>query len=159
MGDTADSVEDYRNRLEGRFRALARTQALLTRTANAGVDLATLVREEIRGQAEHDDQYRLSGPELLLAPKAAEVLTLAVHELATNALKYGALAGAAWPGHNRLDGIIVRHSLVSSPSETSASGDHWELRLRLGWVGTRPSAPRPGWVDFATVSFHEAEVT
>ncbi|MBO1019222.1 sensor histidine kinase [Methylobacterium sp. SD274] len=92
MGDTADSVEDYRNRLEGRLRALARTQALLTRTANAGVDLATLVREEIGGQVEHDDQYRLSGPELLLVPKAAEVLTLAVHELATNALKYGALA-------------------------------------------------------------------
>jgi len=90
-GDTAGSVDEYRDLIEGRLRALARTQALLTRTANAGVDLDTLVREEVTVQAEHGGQYVISGPVLLLAPKAAEVLTLAVHELATNALKYGAL--------------------------------------------------------------------
>ncbi|MHC2086160.1 HWE histidine kinase domain-containing protein [Methylobacterium sp. CM6244] len=134
-GDTADSVEDYRNRLEGRLRALARTQTLLTRTANAGVDLATLVREEIRGQAEHDDQYRLSGPELLLAPKAAEVLTLAVHELATNALKYGALAEP----HGR---VIIAWMVIYQ------SGEPW---LRFDWDEDKGSGvPPPQRKGFGT---------
>lgn len=68
---------------------------LLTRAANAGVDLATLVREELGAQASHEGQYVLHGPPVQLAPKAAEVLALAVHELATNALKYGALSREA----------------------------------------------------------------
>lgn len=43
-------------------------------------------------QAQHEGQYLIDGPESVLSPKAAEVLTLAVHELATNAVKYGAFS-------------------------------------------------------------------
>ncbi len=93
-GETAGDVGDYRDLLEGRLRALARTQVLLTRAANAGVDLASLIRAEVEVQAAREGQFTLAGAGLLLAPKAAEVLTLAVHELATNALKYGAFAHA-----------------------------------------------------------------
>lgn len=128
-GNTVDSVAEYRDRLEGRLRALARTQTLLTRTANAGVDLATLVREEVEVQAEHDGQFRLSGPPLLLAPKAAEVLTLAVHELATNALKYG---GLAEPNGR----VTVAWKVVYE------SGEPW---LRFDWIedgGTAVAPPR-----------------
>lgn len=91
-GDTAQDVGEYAQLLDGRLRSLARTQSLLTKQANEGVDLTTLVLEELSAQAEHADQFDLSGPKLQLAPKAAEVMTLAVHELTTNALKHGALA-------------------------------------------------------------------
>lgn len=91
-GDSAHDVSDFAELLDGRLGSLARTQSMLTRHANHGVDLATLIREELSAQAEHAAQFDLSGPQLQLAPKAAEVMTLAVHELATNALKYGALA-------------------------------------------------------------------
>lgn len=50
-------------------------------------------------QAQHAGQYVLEGPDLDQKPKPPEVLTLAVHELATNALKYGALSvpsGKVW---------------------------------------------------------------
>lgn len=89
---TAESVEDYSQHLEGRISALARTQALLTREIGRGVDLQNLVLDELEAQAALPGRYSVKGDDVPLAPKAAEVLTLAIHELATNAVKYGALA-------------------------------------------------------------------
>ncbi|MFF8800156.1 MULTISPECIES: PAS domain-containing protein [unclassified Methylobacterium] len=91
-GDHAKTVPEYAALLEGRVLTLARVQALLTRAAGAGVPVAAIVHDEVGAQALRAEQYALSGPEIELSPKAAEILTLAVHELATNALKYGALS-------------------------------------------------------------------
>ena len=124
-GDTADDVEDYRDLLDGRLRALARVQVLLTRAANAGVDLATLIRAEVEAQAAHEGRWSLDGPELVLSPKAAEVLTLAIHELATNALKYGAFSHAA--------GRLAVTWRVFYPAE-----EPW---LGLDWVESGAPAP------------------
>ncbi|HEU4602804.1 MAG TPA: GAF domain-containing protein, partial [Steroidobacteraceae bacterium] len=93
-GEGAASVKEYAEAIAGRLLTLARVQALLTRAANAGVSIATILEEELGAQAQHGSEFTLSGPEIVLAPKAAEVLTLAVHELTTNALKYGALSTA-----------------------------------------------------------------
>ncbi len=90
--DAAVSAEDFRTRLAGRIAAMARTQVLLTRDAGAGVDLAGVLRDELAAQLADQTRVTLRGPTLLLSPKAVEVLTLAIHELATNALKYGALS-------------------------------------------------------------------
>lgn len=89
------TAEQMAAQLEGRIDALARTQALLTRAVGRGVDLENMVREELRAQAAPDPKVYVSGPDVTLAPKAAEILTLAVHELATNAVKYGALGQEA----------------------------------------------------------------
>jgi two-component sensor histidine kinase/CheY-like chemotaxis protein len=91
MAETSRDVEHYADALIGRLMALARTQSLLTRAGNGGVDVRTIVTTEISAQA-LSDQYDLIGPKIALSPKAAEVLTLVVHELTTNALKYGAFA-------------------------------------------------------------------
>jgi PAS domain S-box-containing protein len=85
------STGEFRDHLSGRIAAMARTQVLLTRGAGMGVDMSDMIRDELLIQAADRDQIVLSGPALTLAPKAAEVLTLAIHELATNASKYGAL--------------------------------------------------------------------
>ncbi|MEE2951924.1 MAG: PAS domain S-box protein [Pseudomonadota bacterium] len=90
--DGAVDVEDYRSLLEGRLMALARVQVLLTREANAGGSLRDIIASEVGAQAHGGDQFELEGPDIRLSPKAVEVLTLAFHELATNALKYGALS-------------------------------------------------------------------
>lgn len=90
--ETVGSVEEYAERLCGRLMSLARTQALLTRADNVGVCLRGMLDEEISVQVHRSDQYGLEGPDLLLPPKAAEVLSLAVHELVTNSLKYGAIS-------------------------------------------------------------------
>lgn len=93
-GETARSAEEFRDHLIGRLDSLARTQAVLTRSAGAGVELELLVREELLSQAAEEDRISVSGEPVTLAPKAAEVVTLAIHELATNSTKYGALS---WP--------------------------------------------------------------
>src|SRR3712207_5418388 len=91
-GETSTTVEDYAMHLDGRLNAFARTQALVTRDPEAGVDLEYLVADELLAyHAKEADQVRISGPPIRLQPKAAETLGLAVHELATNAVKHGAL--------------------------------------------------------------------
>lgn len=90
--EEGQTAEEFIQHLEGRLGALARTQVLLTRVVDAGVDLELLVRDELESQAARDDDLTIEGPDVALAPKAAEVLTLAIHELTTNSVKYGALA-------------------------------------------------------------------
>ena len=94
---SAKSVADYAELLHGRLSAIARTQSLLTRGTTEGVDLRLILQEEIAAQSAPDARYEIKGPRIALPPKAAEVMTLAVHELTTNALKHGALA--ARDGH------------------------------------------------------------
>jgi PAS domain S-box-containing protein len=90
--DGAVDVEDYKTSLADRLLALARVQTLLTRQGNRGGSLRGILESEIGAQAHCENQYELAGPDLMLSPKAVEVLTLAFHELSTNALKYGALS-------------------------------------------------------------------
>ena len=92
---TAESYEDvdeYVHHLDGRLSSLARVQTVLTRYPGRGVNLRNLVLDELQMQTATPDQYRVTGPEVDLSPKAAEVLSLAIHELATNSIKYGVLS-------------------------------------------------------------------
>ncbi|MGY2053123.1 CheR family methyltransferase [Methylobacterium sp. JK268] len=90
---SSDTVEDYAAHLEGRIDAFARVQSALTRDPTAGIDLEQIVSHELLAHAAHEgEQVRsIAGPPVRLHPKAAETLALAVHELATNAVKHGAL--------------------------------------------------------------------
>ncbi|MCA1414118.1 PAS domain-containing protein [Bradyrhizobium sp. NBAIM20] len=91
--ETSSTVEEYASHLDGRLNAFARTQALVTRDPEGGVDLEYLVVEELLAyNAREGEQMRVSGPKVRFQPKAAETFALAIHELATNALKYGALS-------------------------------------------------------------------
>ena len=91
--DTSETVEDYTAHFDGRLDAFARVQAAVTRNPAAGVDLAHLVAEELLSYAAHEgERVSIKGPTLRLQPKAAETLALGIHELATNAVKYGALS-------------------------------------------------------------------
>ncbi|MGY3533964.1 two-component sensor histidine kinase [Bradyrhizobium sp. USDA 4452] len=68
----------------------------MTRDPEGGVDLEFLVVEELLAyNAREGEQLRVSGPKIRLQPMAAETFALAIHELATNALKYGALSQMA----------------------------------------------------------------
>ena len=90
--DLSVSTKQFRDQLSARIAAMSRTQALLTRGAGLGIDLEGLIREELLAQGAGDKHFNLTGPGITLHPKAAEVLTLAVHKLATNARNSGALS-------------------------------------------------------------------
>jgi light-regulated signal transduction histidine kinase (bacteriophytochrome) len=92
-GAHATSVADYSTSLEGRLRALAyaHDQSL---TGGNGGDLGTLVEAEasLHRYGETPDRVAVSGPGLKLDDRTFGVLALAIHELMTNAAKYGALS-------------------------------------------------------------------
>ncbi|MBD8065435.1 PAS domain-containing protein [Devosia sp. PTR5] len=91
--DTAGTVENYASLLSGRLTTLARVQSVLTRNPDSGASLRTLIEEEVVAQAPQQDRFELLGDDIGLPPKATEVLALAIHELVTNAVKYGAFSG------------------------------------------------------------------
>jgi two-component sensor histidine kinase/DNA-binding response OmpR family regulator len=91
----ADSKEAYVAAVEGRITALSRAHVLLSQSRWQGANLSRILDEELapyrRSEAE---KIVTSGPEVFLEPATAQILALALHELATNAAKYGALSSA-----------------------------------------------------------------
>jgi two-component sensor histidine kinase len=70
--------------------ALAQANDLLTGERGAGVSLQGAIEQSVRPHCSREDRLSLSGPSVSLSPKTALSLSLAMHELATNALKHGA---------------------------------------------------------------------
>lgn len=91
--ESSRSVDEYAAHLDGRIEAFSRVQAIVTRNPGGGVSFRTLIEDEMLAHAMREGpQLHLRGPDLRLNPHAAESLSLAVHELATNAVKHGALS-------------------------------------------------------------------
>ena len=89
----AHSVADYADTLIGRLHALARAHELLAREKWQGAHLHELIRNEFEAYVGNDGaSLTVAGDDLLLRSRAAQTLSLALHELATNAAKYGALS-------------------------------------------------------------------
>lgn len=89
----AEDVQAFARAVEGRVAALARAQTLLAEERWDGADLRALLGGELApflGEA----RVELDGPALILPPAAAQAVAMAVHELATNATKHGALSAA-----------------------------------------------------------------
>jgi two-component sensor histidine kinase len=89
----ASGLDDFADSLEGRIRALSATHDLLTVTDWGTTPIRAVIEAELQHfRSALDDAIVLEGPELELAPNDALSFGLAVHELATNAAKYGALS-------------------------------------------------------------------
>ncbi len=76
----------------GRLDALARAHSLLTTALWQGVDLADLVAVALSPFENFKGQVAVQGPSIVIRPNGAVTLALVLHELATNAAKYGALS-------------------------------------------------------------------
>lgn len=91
-------LEEIVDHFKGRLDSLARTQVIVTQSSSGWVDLEHLVRDELLSVGAGDGPaLTVDGPKIALNAKAAESIGLVIHELTTNAIKYGALrtAGAA----------------------------------------------------------------
>jgi PAS domain S-box-containing protein len=120
----ASNIKGYIAAVNGRIGALSRAHALLSESRWQGADLAKLIDDELAPYRISDSaKAEVGGPPIALQPATAQILALALHELATNAVKYGALSSAA--GNVKVS---------------------WELnggRLNLQWseTGGPPTAP------------------
>ncbi|WP_221889477.1 PAS domain S-box protein [Sphingomonas sp. IC081] len=83
---------DFLQRLEQRIQGLSANQDLLVRRAWSPVPVGEMVEAQLRWLGEAQGQVECRGPEVMLSPGAAEALAMALHEMGTNAHKYGALS-------------------------------------------------------------------
>jgi PAS domain S-box-containing protein len=89
----ADTPESLKKVIEGRIQALANVHRLFVDSRWSGAEIQSLVKDEVMGYSQDGvQQVQIDGPRILLEPNVAQAIAVALHELATNAAKYGALS-------------------------------------------------------------------
>lgn len=133
----AEDPRSFAEAVEGRVAALARAHTLLARDRWTGALLGDVVREELAAYG-GGAQAQLSGPTLRLRPEAVQPLSMVLHELATNAAKYGALSV---PGGK----VTVTWRLLPASPDGAGSDPAAEPGPLLGidWI-ERDGPPVPG---------------
>jgi PAS domain S-box-containing protein len=89
----AETPQALKKAIEGRIQALANVHRLFVESRWAGAGLRDVMAQELAPYSQNDDAHVLmDGANILLEPTAAQAMAVCVHELATNAAKYGALS-------------------------------------------------------------------
>ena len=92
----AETVAEHKAAITGRLQALSNAHTLLAQSRWEGADLHRLIAEELSPYCEDGERRaQIKGPSLVLEPMTAQSIAVAVHELTTNAVKYGALSAPA----------------------------------------------------------------
>jgi PAS domain S-box-containing protein len=89
----SDTSEGLKRAIEGRIQALANVNSLFVDSRWIGAELSTIATREFAPYSQKSKtRVRINGPQVLLEPSAAQTIAVILHELATNAAKYGALS-------------------------------------------------------------------
>lgn len=114
----AEDLAQAKERFSARLIALAQANDLLTGERWAGASLRGATEQAVAPYRQEEDRLALAGPDVTLSPKTALALTLALHELATNAVKYG-----AWSNDS---GRVHVEWMIAEPAPGQS-------RLRIEW--------------------------
>jgi two-component sensor histidine kinase len=148
----SSTPEGLKGAIEGRIQALANVHQLFEQSHWSGAALRSLVTHELSPYCPTgENRVRIKGPNILLEPKTAQAFAVTLHELATNAAKYGAFSvpegkiHVEWSRHS--DHRFVLHwietggPLVKSPARRGFGTrvienlirDQLDGEVRFGW--------------------------
>jgi PAS domain S-box-containing protein len=92
QSDTSESLKEV---ISGRIQAMANVHSLFVETRRTGAEISAIAKQELAPYLdEHDTRVRIKGLQTVLEPTTAQAIAVVLHELATNASKYGALSNA-----------------------------------------------------------------
>jgi PAS domain S-box-containing protein len=118
----AETVGEFKNAIEGRIQALANVHSLFVESGWTGAELRDLIDKELAPYRKEDGtRLAVEGPALVLEPITAQAIAALFHELATNAVKYGALSvsegriGISW-GHPEIGRLVLRWTETGGPA-------------------------------------------
>ena len=121
----SDTLDGLKHVIEGRIQALANVHTLVVNSGWTGAKLRSIVMQELSPYSQDGDgRAHIEGPLLLLEPDTAQAIAVTLHELATNAAKYGALS--------------VSDGRVRVEWSQTQSG-----RVALRWIETNGPAVKP----------------
>jgi PAS domain S-box-containing protein len=107
--DTSDGLKEL---IEGRIEALAKVHTLFVESRWAGAEIHRLATEELLAYSgENATRVRIDGPTVMLEPSTAQAAAISLHELATNAVKYGSLSAAG--GHVEISWTVTADGRLS----------------------------------------------
>jgi two-component sensor histidine kinase len=116
--ESSRTMDEFIAALSGRIKSMATTHELLSHGRWQGVPLTELIRGELAPYATAGNT-QIDGPDVILNGQAAQALALVIHELATNAAKYGALSVKSGR-------VAVRWSLTANGHEEGPLCIEWE---------------------------------
>ena len=121
------SINEFVKALDGRIQSMATTHSLLSQSRWRGVDLTDLVRDQLMPYA-REANTTISGPNIILAAATTQAVATVLHELVTNAAKYGALStldgrvSVNWdrgPGGDAAENLVITWREIAGPPLTT----------------------------------------
>jgi PAS domain S-box-containing protein len=147
----ADTPDDFKQVIEGRINALAKVHTLFVESRWAGAELHRVVTQELLAYGgEKEARTRIDGPAMMLEPSAAQATAIFLHELATNAAKYGSLSAAG--GHVEIAWSVTADRRLSlrwvesdGPTVTPPTRRGFGTRIMENMIGQLKGEVRFDW--------------
>ena len=127
------SIDEFLQTFDGRIQSLANAHALLSRSHWEGVNLAKLVCSEL-APCVGEGTASIEGPEVLLTAEATQAIAIVLHELVTNASKYGALSTplgritVRWDWRGAKEGLSLEWTEANGPAVAVPSQTGYGIR-------------------------------
>ena len=149
----SDTSDDLKQLIEGRIDALAKVHTLFVESRWAGAELHRLATQELLAYGgEKEGRVRIEGPVVMLEPITAQTTAISLHELATNAAKYGSLSAAG--GHVEISWSLAADGRLSlrwiesgGPTATPPTHRGFGTRVMENMIGQLRGEVRFDWRD------------
>src|SRR5436190_1098763 len=132
---SSETLENFNDAFSGRLQALASAHDLLIQIHTSGIGLSELVNSILSPFRSRDERIKASGSRIALPTDAVVPLAMALHELTTNAVKYGALSNAS--GHIDIAWRLVEQNGVSQLELTWQESGGPTVKCRAAGFGTK----------------------